>query len=104
MRFVDHDPVATRATALRCRETAHEYVRVAAAVAADTAGLRWWGAERDRVLAEVEELADDLRREAAALRATAVDLEHAARSAERRDEQLQAATATALECAPLGPR
>lgn len=104
MRFVDHDPVATRAAAVRCRETAHEYVRVAAAIAADTAGIRWWGPERDRVLAAVEELAGDLRREAAALRATADDLEHAARIAERRDEQLQAATATALQCAPTGPR
>lgn len=104
MRFVDHDPVATRAAAVRCRETAHEYVRVAAAIAADTAGIQWYGPERDRVLAAAEVLAGDLRREAAALRATARDLEHAARLAERRDEELRAAATTGLQCHPTGPR
>lgn len=104
MRYVDHDPTAARVAALRCRDAAHSYDRIAGVVAAETAGVAWWGRERDRVVAEAEVLATDLRREAAALRASADRLEQAARAAERQEAERQAeaeaAAAAAGVCLP----
>lgn len=103
MSHVDHDPTAARVAALRCRDAAYTYDRVAGVAGVEAVQVAWWGPERDRVLAEVEVLAADLRGEAAALRSTADRLEASARAAERQEAQLQAeaeAAAAAAVCPP----
>lgn len=103
MRYVDHDPTAARVAALRCRDAAHEYVRIAGVVAIETAHVAWWGPSRDRVLGEVEVLATDLRREATALLVTADRLEESARAAERQEAELRAGAAAAAAAAVCPP-
>lgn len=103
MRYVDHDPTAARVAALRCRDAAHAYDRIAGVVVEEAARIAWWGSERDRVVADVEVLAGDLHREAAALRASADRLEQAARAAEWQESQLRAeAEAVAAAAVPTG--
>lgn len=111
MRYVDHDPAAARAAAQHCREAASTYDRTSWLLDSDPGRVRWWGCERDDVVHLAGGLADDLRREAAALRATADLLEAAARAAERREAELAAearaataaAAAAACPVAPAGP-
>lgn len=81
LRHVDHDPTAARAAAVRCRDAAASYERIATTITVETAGVAWWGPTRDRVVAEVEAVAVALRHEAAALRVSALQLEAAARAA-----------------------
>ncbi len=97
MRYVDHDPAATRAAAARCRDAAHRYDQVAGWLQVTPGTVAWCGGERDDVVRQAGRLGDELRHEAAALRATAARLEAAARAAERREHEL--ATAAAREAA-----
>lgn len=107
MRYVDHDPAATRAAAGRCRDAAHRYDQIAGWLQVTPGTVAWCGAERDEVVREAGRLGDELRHEAAALRATAALLEAAARAAERREHELataaarEAAAAAVVECPVL---
>lgn len=109
MRYVDHDPGAARAAAARCRDAAHRYEQIAGWLHVTPATVAWCGGERDEVVHRAGRLGDDLRREAAALRATATRLEAAARAAERREHELateaarEAAAAAVCPVLPSGP-
>lgn len=108
MRYVDHDPGAARAAAARCRDAAHRYDQIAGWLHVTPATVAWCGGERDEVVHRAGRLGGDLRREAAALRATADRLEAAARAAEHREHELateaaREAAAAACRVLPSGP-
>jgi hypothetical protein len=109
VRYVDHDPGAARAAAARCRDAAHRYDQIAGWLHVTPATVAWRGGERDEVVHRAGRLGGDLRREAAALRATAARLEAAARAAEHREHELateaarEAAAAAVCPVLPGGP-
>lgn len=98
---VDHDPGASRHAAHLCREAAREHERRTGTLWQRFAATSWSGCEREQVEQALLELCDDLRREAAALRATADELDLAAHVAEavERDRAAAARAAAARAAA-----
>jgi hypothetical protein len=110
VKYVDHDPAASRHAAAVCRDMAVEHRQTAGRLELEPGMVAWWGPERDRVVAAVGVLAGDLRAEASSLEATADLLEAAARAAEQREADLaararaEAAAASAAPCPPARGR